>query len=251
MRGTYLKFEPEESGCLLVYILQNGMTDNAYGDDEAKLTKNGPWLRRRALYIVDETGKAVNIDENSGWESTYNWDSYLNSGTTNADRFPGSGSTGDTGYHNWCLNYFCDGITRCAWNYDSSDATKHLAIWEELTDEEKAKLTADEKKDGKKYSWLNAYDRNHNGKLDDGDEKRTSRTTMTRSRTGGRLIPILTIRLSKIVHPAQRTQVHSSTQSLRVLWRPSSFPTAVSYCRQRVTCATHSKFVPERFIMSL
>lgn len=42
VRGTYLKFEPEESGQLLVYLCQNGMTDISKNDDAARLEKNGP-----------------------------------------------------------------------------------------------------------------------------------------------------------------------------------------------------------------
>lgn len=140
VRGAYLKFEPEESGGLLLYVCMNGMTDNAKGDTETKLTKNGPWLRRRALFIVDETGTPVAIDANSGWQSKYNWSKYVNSGKTNSNRF--------SGYTNWYQNYYCDGVTRCAWNYDG---TKELSLNAEK---------------GGKYSWFSSYDRNHDGKLD-------------------------------------------------------------------------------------
>lgn len=150
VRGTYLKFEPEESGELLVYLVQNGMTDNADGYDETKLRKNGPWLRRRAVYIVDETGKTVEIDERSGWNNDLNWNQYVNAGTTNADRFPG--------YHNWMLNYFCDGVTRCAWQYDKTGPQpKEL----EISTADPAKATGNEKK----YSWFSAYDHDNDGKL--------------------------------------------------------------------------------------
>ncbi len=140
VRGTYLKFEPEESGRLLLYLCMNGMTDISNSDTDAKKIKNGPWLRRRALYIVDETGKPVAIDDNSGWESTYEWGNYVNSGRTNSNRF--------SGYTNWYQNYYCDGVTRCAWNYDG---TKELSLNAEK---------------GGKYSWFSSYDRNHDGKLD-------------------------------------------------------------------------------------
>lgn len=150
VRGTYLKFEPEESGELLVYLVQNGMTDNADGYDAAKLNKNGPWLRRRAVYIVDETGKPVDIDERSGWNNDLNWNHYVNAGTTNADRFPG--------YHNWMLNYYCDGVTRCAWQYDETGPQpKEL----EISTADPAKATGNEKK----YSWFSAYDHDNDGKL--------------------------------------------------------------------------------------
>lgn len=152
VRGTYLKFEPEESGQLFVYLVQNGMTDNTKGDDDARLKKNGKWLRRRAVYIVDETGHPVAIDDLSGWQAAGDWNQYINPGTTNADRFPG--------YHNWHLNYYCDGVTRCAWKYNGTD---ELAI----STADPATATGDEKK----YSWFNAYDHDHDGKLTDKESK--------------------------------------------------------------------------------
>lgn len=155
VRGTYLKFEPEESGRLLLYLCMNGMTDISNSDTDAKKKKSGPWLRRRALYIVDETGKPVAIDDNSGWESKYTWGNYVNSGKTNSDRFPG--------YTNYYQNYYCDGVTRAAWEYKVGKTDTQLDIWDE-TDKK------DEK--GKKYSWMKAYDRNHNGTLDDAEKKK-------------------------------------------------------------------------------
>lgn len=152
VRGTYLKFEPEESGQLFVYLVQNGMTDNAKGDTRAKLAKNGPWLRRRAVYIVDETGHPVAIDDLSGWQAAGDWNQYINPGTTNADRFQG--------YHNWHLNYYCDGVTRCAWKYNGTDELK-------ISTADPATATGNEKK----YSWFNAYDRDHDGKLTSKESK--------------------------------------------------------------------------------
>lgn len=154
VRGTYLKFEPEESGRLLLYVCMNGMTDITSGDTDAKKKKNGPWLRRRALYIVDETGKPVAIDDNSGWESKYTWGNYVNSGKTNSVRF--------NGYTNYYQNYYCDGVTRAAWEYKVGDTNTNLGIWDE---------TDKTDKDGKKYSWMNAYDRNHDGTLDAAEQK--------------------------------------------------------------------------------
>ena len=145
VRGTYLKFEPEESGQLFVYIVQNGMTDIQDGST-ASIKKNGPWLRRRAVYIVDETGRPVAIDELSGWNVSNDWNQYINSGTTNADRFKG--------YHNWALNYFCDGVTRCAWKYDGANELT-------ISKADPARATGNEKK----YSWFNAYDRDGDGTL--------------------------------------------------------------------------------------
>lgn len=153
VRGSYLKFEPEESGTLMVYLVQNGMTDNDANDNAAELAKNGPWLRRRAVYIVDETGHPVRIDALSGWESTaMDWNKYVNAGTTNADRYPG--------YHNWSLNYFCDGETRCAWEYDKTGAQAKTL---QISTADPATATGDEKK----YSWFDAYDRDNDGKLTD------------------------------------------------------------------------------------
>ena len=153
VRGSYLKFEPEESGTLMVYLVQNGMTDNDAKDNATELAKNGPWLRRRAVYIVDETGHPVRIDALSGWESTaMDWNKYVNAGTTNADRYPG--------YHNWSLNYFCDGETRCAWEYDKTGAQAKTL---QISTADPATATGDEKK----YSWFDAYDRDNDGKLTD------------------------------------------------------------------------------------
>lgn len=154
VRGTYLKFEPEESGRLLLYVCMNGMTDITSGDTDAKKKKNGPWLRRRALYIVDETGRPVAIDDNSGWESKYTWGNYVNSGKTNSNRFKG--------YTNYYQNYYCDGVTRAAWNYKVDKTDTHLDIWDK-TDKTDS--------DAKKYSWMNAYDRDHDGTLDDTEQK--------------------------------------------------------------------------------
>lgn len=153
VRGTYLKFEPEESGRLLLYLCMNGMTDISSGDTDAKKKNNGPWLRRRALYIVDETGKPVAIDDNSGWESKYTWGNYVNSGKTNSDRF--------NGYTNHYQNYYCDGVTRAPWEYTVDGNSTHLDIWDKTN---KADSEA------KKYSWMNAYDRNHDGTLDKAEQ---------------------------------------------------------------------------------
>lgn len=60
VRGAYLKFEPEESGTLMVYILQNGMTDVNHWN-KLKRKNDAILLRRRACYIVDETGKPVDM----------------------------------------------------------------------------------------------------------------------------------------------------------------------------------------------
>lgn len=124
------------------------MTDISKNDDEARLEKNGPWLRRRAVYIVDETGKPVAIDDMGGWNVGNDWNQYINAGQTNADRYPG--------YHNWCLNYYCDGMTRCAWDYATDKELK-------INTANPADPSADD--NDKKYSWFSAYDRDNDGKL--------------------------------------------------------------------------------------
>lgn len=123
VRGTYLKFEPEESGRLFVYVLQNGMCDLAETDQKGIRSavanqdnnKDGSYrLRRRAMYIIDETGKPVNlVDGNSEWG--IGMDRYLPDATTIKGRFPG--------YTYPNKNYYSDGITRVAWNYDNGDHT--------------------------------------------------------------------------------------------------------------------------------
>lgn len=153
VRGTYLKFEPEESGRLLLYLCMNGMTDISNSDTDAKKDKYGRWLRRRALYIVDETGKPVAIDDNSGWESKYHWGNYVNSGKTNSDRF--------SGYTNYYQNYYCDGVTRAAWNYTVDGKSTNLDIWDKTDQTDNS---------GKDYSWKNAYDRNHDGTLEEAEQ---------------------------------------------------------------------------------
>lgn len=64
-RGTYLKFEPRESGTLIVYLLQNGIcnydgTVSKIGYTSGKLTNA---IVRRPLFITDETGNQVTLDD--------------------------------------------------------------------------------------------------------------------------------------------------------------------------------------------
>lgn len=121
VRGTYLKFEPEESGKLFVYILQNGMSDLASTDpgklEQAAAQQDGDdpgnkqayRLRRRAMYIVDESGKNVELaDGNDDWGS--GMDKYLPGANTVKSRFPGYTYTNK--------NYYSDGMLRIGWNYD-------------------------------------------------------------------------------------------------------------------------------------
>ena len=73
VRGGYVKFEPEESGTLMVYVLQNGLTDIVQNSGR-KMENQPNELRRRAMYIVDETGKPVDFapghDDKTIWGSS-------------------------------------------------------------------------------------------------------------------------------------------------------------------------------------
>lgn len=157
VRGTYLKFEPEESGRLFLYILQNGMSDLSKGDDGDKWSKmkddkgrgiddkgkviqsdDKAQLRRRALYIVDETGENVDIAAGAdGWSGSL--DQYLPTGTTSATRFKG--------YQAPNYNYYCDGITRVGWsNSDVDDQADGYKAFQIVTEP------------GYNNSWFNNYD---------------------------------------------------------------------------------------------
>ena len=119
VRGTYLKFEPEESGQLFVYILQNGMSDlastkpkdiaQAAKEQEGTDTgnKQAYRLRRRAMYIIDETGQNVELkDGNDSWGGM---DKYL----------PGTATNKYPGYTYPNKNYYTEGMLRIGWNYDA------------------------------------------------------------------------------------------------------------------------------------
>ena len=59
-RGTYVHFEPNESGTIAVYIIQNGMV--AYDGDPANATKTGMnKLKLNPVFITDETGTPVEL----------------------------------------------------------------------------------------------------------------------------------------------------------------------------------------------
>ncbi|GJG67818.1 hypothetical protein PRLR6025_12870 [Prevotella lacticifex] len=131
VRGTYLKFEPQESGRLFVYVLQNGMTDISNADVEANSKRKDDsedyYLRRRATYIVDETGNNVAIDDdNTQWEGM---GSYL---SESDDNFKG--------YNPPHRNYYTDGMLRCSWSFGTG-------------------LKFDEREGSEpKYSWRSAYE---------------------------------------------------------------------------------------------
>ena len=61
-RGAYIRFEPEEKGTLVVYLLQNGMI--TYDGDKEKLSnsaKNYDKIKISPVYITDETGLPVKL----------------------------------------------------------------------------------------------------------------------------------------------------------------------------------------------
>ena len=59
-RGTYVQFEPDESGTIAVYIIQNGMV--AYDGDPDNATKKGiNKLKLNPVFITDETGTPVEL----------------------------------------------------------------------------------------------------------------------------------------------------------------------------------------------
>ena len=67
-RGSFLKFEPRESGTLLVYLVQNGSCDYHYGITSIQKQYQIKW---RPLYIVDETGKPVQMADDFDGISQY------------------------------------------------------------------------------------------------------------------------------------------------------------------------------------
>ena len=67
-RGAFLKFEPRESGTLIVYLVQNGSCDYHYGVADASKSYKMKW---RPLYITDETGKPVTMVNSFGNISKY------------------------------------------------------------------------------------------------------------------------------------------------------------------------------------
>ena len=59
-RGTYVHFEPNESGTIAVYIIQNGMV--AYDGDPDNAKKSGiNKLKLNPVFITDETGTPVEL----------------------------------------------------------------------------------------------------------------------------------------------------------------------------------------------
>ena len=61
-RGSYIRFEPEEKGTLVVYVLQNGMI--IYDGDKEKLantSKEYDKIKMSPVFITDETGLPVKL----------------------------------------------------------------------------------------------------------------------------------------------------------------------------------------------
>lgn len=67
-RGAFVKFEPRESGTLIIYLVQNGSVDYHYGVTNVTNQYKIKW---RPLYITDETGKPVEMVNNFGNISKY------------------------------------------------------------------------------------------------------------------------------------------------------------------------------------
>lgn len=85
-KGAYVKFEPEESGIVMVYLVQNGSVDYHSGiaSDQIKTTKNTyNEVRWRPLYITDETGKTVEMVNSFGTAEQYmtNYEDAANTGS--------------------------------------------------------------------------------------------------------------------------------------------------------------------------
>lgn len=112
VRGGYVKFEPEESGTLMVYVLQNGLTDIVQNSGR-KMENQPNELRRRAMYIVDETGKPVDFapghDDKTIWGSS--------AGKDMSDAFSENENASS---QDW--DYMTEGHLRC--NYENNPSGK-------------------------------------------------------------------------------------------------------------------------------
>lgn len=110
VRGGYVKFEPEESGTLMVYVLQNGLTDIV--QNSGRKMENQPHeLRRRAMYIVDETGKPVDFVSGNGQNTI--WGS--SAGKDMSDAFSENENVSSPD-----LDYMTEGLLRCNYNDNPS-----------------------------------------------------------------------------------------------------------------------------------
>lgn len=124
-KGAFLKFEPEESGTLMVYLVQNGCVDYYPGVSGVNNKYQVKW---RPLFITDETGKPVEM-VNDFALSQY-----------------GLSSTDEVNQGSLTL-----GVSRCdkyvsevqkVWNYNAEDAYGTSFDWSNFygTDEEKKLL---------------------------------------------------------------------------------------------------------------
>lgn len=131
-RGAFMKFEPRESGTLIVYLVQNGSCDYHYGLADAS---KGYRMKWRPLYITDETGSPVTMVNSFG-----NIGKYL--------------PTGEDETH---AGSFTLGISRCnkqenviqhVWDYEGADESQKEAgcsfDWSEFrgTEEDRQHLLA-------------------------------------------------------------------------------------------------------------
>ncbi len=126
-RGNFIKFEPRESGDLLVYMVQNGSVDYHYGITKMDKQYQVKW---RPLFITDETGRPVEMINEFGDMSA----SLLPTGTDHQN--PGA---------------FTLGLSRCGkneaiikntWTYDEDKAHGTSFDWSEFlgTEEDRTKL---------------------------------------------------------------------------------------------------------------
>lgn len=71
-RGTYMKIEPRESGVFLVYMLQNGCIGYNGSGKNSDIQKDASnQISFRPVFIVDETGEPVAMDNEFGIRNDY------------------------------------------------------------------------------------------------------------------------------------------------------------------------------------
>lgn len=95
-RGTYIKFDPEENGTLIVYLLQNGAIDYT-GSRRIDDLREGYQMKFRPLYIIDEAAQPVTLDNSWTIEQS------LLPSNNNQASHPGS---------------YTEGLYRSTWNDD-------------------------------------------------------------------------------------------------------------------------------------
>ena len=140
-RGAYYKFEPRESGTLIVYLCQNGacdLYDNGKTDDypsgmtkEAIMDKDQYQAKWRPLYITDEKGKPVTMVNSFGNVSQF---------FTSSEDIENSGSF-TTGLSRCDIN---DPVVKTAWSWDASKSYGTSFDWSAFrgTDEDRANIIA-------------------------------------------------------------------------------------------------------------